>query len=257
VLLTAQAGEPWDDLVASCVADGLAGLECLSGIPGLVGATPIQNVGAYGQDVAQTITGVRVYDRLRRETVELDASECSFGYRTSALKGSSRWVVLAVTFRLRRSYRAEPLRYSELAESLGGRPGDTPLLDEVRQAVLALRRGKGMVLDPADPDSVSAGSFFTNPILKADTVPSGAPVWPVVDGLVKTSAAWLIQHAGFSRGHGNGRVAISSKHTLALVNRGGATTAELLELAREIRNGVKVTFGVDLVPEPTLIGVTL
>ena len=250
--LTVAAGEPWDDLVTRTVAEGLQGFECLSGIPGSVGATPIQNVGAYGQEVAETIESVRVYDREADRVVEMPAAECGFGYRTSVFRYHDRHVVLAVTYRLREDTRSGPLRYAELARALDVPVGGSAPLAEVREAVLRLRRGKGMVIDPADPDSVSAGSFFTNPIL--DSAPAGAPAWPQPDGRVKTSAAWLIEQAGFHRGHGNGRVGISTKHTLALVNRGGASTAELMALAREIATGVHARFGVSLHPEPVLVG---
>jgi UDP-N-acetylmuramate dehydrogenase len=261
--LVVAAGESWDDLVARTVADGLQGFECLSGIPGSVGATPIQNVGAYGQEVAETIASVRVYDRETDRTYDTPAADCWFGYRTSVFRYHDRHVVLAVTFRLREDDRSGPLRYAELARTLGVPVGGTAPLTAVREAVLGLRRGKGMVIDPADPDSVSAGSFFTNPILAHGDFEALAgragpeltpPAWPEPDGRVKTSAAWLIEHAGFHRGHGNGRVGISTKHTLALVNRGGATTAELMTLAREIATGVHDRFGVQLHPEPVLVG---
>ena len=256
--VTVAAGEPWDGFVERCIEEGLAGIECLSGIPGSVGATPIQNVGAYGQDVSQTIAKVRVYDRERRAAATLSPADCGFGYRTSALKGSDRFVVLAVTFALASSGQACPVRYAELARVVGERPS----LLEVREAVLSLRRGKGMVIDPDDPDSVSAGSFFVNPVLTADEFNSIAadydpPSWPEPDGRIKTSAAWMIERAGFGRGYGNGKVGISTKHTLALVNRGAATTAELLGLARELRDGVRERFGLELQVEPTLVGVEL
>jgi UDP-N-acetylmuramate dehydrogenase len=261
--LAVQAGEPWDALVARTVADGLQGFECLSGIPGSTGATPIQNVGAYGQDVAETVSWVRVLDR-ERDTVEtLPAAECGFGYRTSVFKRSARWVVLAVGFALRDDTdgRSGPLRYAELARTLGVPVGGSAPLADVRAAVLGLRAGKGMVVDPADPDSVSAGSFFTNPVLDLDAYEALAaragerpPAWPEPDGRVKTSAAWLIGRAGFGRGHAHGRAAISSKHTLALTNRGGASTDELLALAREIADGVQERLGVALEPEPVLVG---
>jgi UDP-N-acetylmuramate dehydrogenase len=253
-LLVVQAGEPWDGVVEYAVAHGLQGFECLSGIPGSTGATPIQNVGAYGQDVSETVQWVRVYDRQTRQTQTMAASECGFDYRTSVFKYHDRRVVLAVAFRLRQSALSGPLRYAELARTLDVPVGAAAPLREVREAVLRLRRGKGMVIDPADPDSVSAGSFFTNPILPADQVPAGAPKWPEPDGRVKTSAAWLIERAGFGRGHGSGPAGISTKHTLALVNRGGATTAELMGLARRIAAAVKAQFGVDLHPEPVLVG---
>jgi UDP-N-acetylmuramate dehydrogenase len=250
--LTVAAGEEWDPVVAMCVAEGLQGFECLSGIPGSVGATPIQNVGAYGQEVAETVESVRVYDRDTGRVEEMSPTECGFVYRGSVFKYHDRRVVLSVTFRLNESSLSGPLRYAELARKLDIPIGGSAPLAEVREAVLALRRGKGMVIDPADPDSVSAGSFFTNPIL--DHVPDGAPAWPEPDGRVKTSAAWLIEQAGFHKGYGNGRAGISTKHTLALVNRGGATTAELMSLAREIAAGVQSRFGILLHPEPVLVG---
>jgi UDP-N-acetylmuramate dehydrogenase len=250
--LTVAAGEDWDALVARCVADGLQGFECLSGIPGSVGATPIQNVGAYGQEVAETVTGVRVFDRQTGAVETMSPAECGFGYRTSVFKYHDRRVVLAVTFALREATESAPLRYAELTRALDIPVGGTAPLADVREAVLTLRRGKGMVIDPADPDSVSAGSFFTNPIL--ETAPEGAPAWPEPDGRVKTSAAWLIERAGFHKGYGDGRVGISTKHTLALINRGGATTAELMALARAIAAGVQDRFGIALHPEPVLVG---
>jgi UDP-N-acetylmuramate dehydrogenase len=268
--LMVGAGEPWDNVVARCVAEGFAGVECLSGIPGLVGATPIQNVGAYGQEVAQRILGVRVYDRPAGVVRELGPEKCGFGYRTSAFKRSTSHVVLAVAFGLQRSAESYPITYPELARTLGVGVGERAALGAARDAVLRLRRRKGMVLDPDDPDSVSAGSFFLNPVLSADEFAAftqrvqrrlgdavRAPSWPQGEDKVKVPAAWLIERAGFSRGYGVGRVGISSKHTLALVNRGGATTSELLGLARELRDGVRAAFGVALTPEPTLVGVAL
>jgi UDP-N-acetylmuramate dehydrogenase len=250
--LTVAAGEDWDTLVAGCVDRGLQGFECLSGIPGSVGATPIQNVGAYGQEVAETVESVRVFDRQTHTVHDMSADECGFAYRTSVFKYDDRRVVLSVTFRLRESPTSGPLRYAELARALDIAPGETAPLREVRAAVLQLRRGKGMVIDPDDPDTTSAGSFFTNPIL--DAVPDGAPAWPEPDGRVKTSAAWLIEQAGFHKGYGNGRAGISTKHTLALVNRGGASTHELMALAHEIAAGVEDRFGIALHPEPVLVG---
>lgn len=252
-LVTAEAGVDWDALVARCVAEGLAGIECLSGIPGLVGATPIQNVGAYGQEVAQTIAAVRVHDRRSGRTGPL--TDLRLRYRGSRLKDEpGRWVVLAVTFRLRRDRLAAPVRPGELAGLLGsGRPP----LEQVRAAVLALRRGKGMVLDPADPDSRSAGSFFTNPVVPAERAVPGGPAYPEPDGRVKLSAAWLIEQAGFPRGAFPGPVGLSGKHCLALVHRGGGTTEDLLRVARTVRDGVHDRFGVTLEPEPVLVGVRL
>jgi UDP-N-acetylmuramate dehydrogenase len=256
--LVVQAGEPWDAVVERCVADGLQGFECLSGIPGSTGATPIQNVGAYGQDVSETVAWVRVYDRETDAVETLSAAECGFDYRTSVFKYHDRRTVLAVAFRLRESPVSGPLRYAELCRALDVPVGGSAPLADVRAAVLGLRRGKGMVIDSADPDSVSAGSFFTNPILEPDAfaaLPGSPPAFPEPDGRIKTSAAWLIERAGFERGHGEGRVGISAKHTLALVNRGGATTAELVALAREIADRVQSVFGIRLHPEPVLVGV--
>jgi UDP-N-acetylmuramate dehydrogenase len=268
-VLHVQAGEPWDPFVERCVHAELAGIECLSGIPGSVGATPIQNVGAYGQEVSETITAVRVYDRRAQRVQELAPEDCGFSYRSSAFKRTpGRWVVLAVTYALDRQPESRPVRYGELARELGVELGQTAPLQQVREAVLRLRRRKGMVVDPDDPDSVSAGSFFTNPILAADEFARLAervrqrlgaevrpPAFPEPDGRVKTSAAWLVERAGFARGHGSpGPIALSSKHTLALTNRGGGTATELLALAREIAAGVRDEFGVELVPEPVLVG---
>jgi UDP-N-acetylmuramate dehydrogenase len=267
--LEVAAGEPWDPLVASCVADGLAGVECLAGIPGSVGATPIQNVGAYGQEVAETIVGVRVLDRARGTVEQLPPVACGFTYRSSAFKRHpGRWVVLSVRFALDASELSAPIRYAELARALDVALGDRAPLAQVRDAVLALRRRKGMVLDPSDPDTFSAGSFFTNPILDAEAFAAlqtrvadrlgpdaRPPAWPEAGGAVKTSAAWLIERAGFHRGDGdpNG-IAISTKHTLALTNRGAGTTAQLVAFARTIAGGVHDAFGVDLMPEPVLVG---
>lgn len=259
VLVRVAAGEDWDSFVALAVERGWVGVEALSGIPGRVGATPIQNVGAYGQDVAQTIATVRVWDRKLRGVRTFAAAECGFGYRTSRFKQDpGRHVVLHVTFQLRTGDLGEPVAYAELARTLGVAVGERAPLAEVREAVLGLRRGKGMVLDPADHDTWSAGSFFTNPVVPPGEVPDGAPTWPVDEpGLVKTSAAWLIEHAGFGKGHGDGPVRLSTKHTLAVTNRGDARTEDLLALAREVRDGVRAAFGVDLVPEPVLVGCEL
>ncbi|MCW2758471.1 MAG: murB, partial [Nocardioidaceae bacterium] len=256
--VTVAAGESWDTFVATAVARGWVGVEALSGIPGSVGGTPIQNVGAYGQEVADTVARVRTWDRVDRTLRTYAAADCGFGYRTSRFKQDpQRHVVLDVTFQLPLGDLGAPVRYAELARTLGVEEGGRAPLADVRAAVLALRAGKGMVLDEADHDTWSAGSFFTNPVLAASDVPAGAPTWAQPDGRVKTSAAWLIEHAGFARGHARGRVALSDKHTLALTNRGGATTAELLALAVEIRDGVELEFGVRLVPEPTLVGCSL
>jgi UDP-N-acetylmuramate dehydrogenase len=252
--LTVQAGEPWDDVVAATVEQGLAGIEALSGIPGSTGATPVQNVGAYGQEVAQTITAVRVYDRAEKTERTLTPAECGFAYRDSRLKRDpGRFVVLTVTFALHPDDGSRPVSYAELARRLGVEIGATAPLAAVRAAVLDLRRGKGMVLDPADPDSRSAGSFFTNPIVRADRAVEGCPSWPAGDGLVKLSAAWLVQSAGFGRGTRDGKVGTSSRHSLALITEPGATAADLLGYADRIATAVRERFGVDLVMEPTAV----
>ena len=261
--LEVAAGEPWDPLVARCVDAGLAGFECLSGIPGSVGATPIQNVGAYGQEVAETIVSVRAYDRELDMVLTVGAGECGFSYRSSAFKRTpGRWVVLSVAFELEARGDSMPIRYAELARALGIELGERAPLADVRAAVLGLRRRKGMVIDPGDPDSVSAGSFFTNPILDPaafaeleERAGEQPPRFRQEDGTVKTSAAWLIERAGFGRGYGDPEtIAISDKHTLALTNRGAGTTTQLVALAREIAAGVRDAFGVELVPEPVLVG---
>jgi UDP-N-acetylmuramate dehydrogenase len=279
VIMTVAAGEPWDLLTERTVAEGLAGLECLAGIPGLAGATPIQNVGAYGQEVAETITQVRALDRHRGAIVTLSGAQCAFGYRTSMLKRAAagqptgRFVVLDVSFRLRRQ-PVTPVRYDQLASRLGVDPGARVSLDQAREAVLALRRSKGMVLDPADPDTRSAGSFFTNPILTAAQFAdlqhraearcgpgTTVPHFPADPGAVKVPAAWLIERAGFTCGYpasaDPAAPRISTKHTLALTNPGPGTTAGLMALAAEITAGVRATFGVDLTNEPVLVGVSL
>jgi UDP-N-acetylmuramate dehydrogenase len=259
---TLQAGEPWDAAVEAAMEHGWVGLEALAGIPGTVGASPIQNVGAYGQDVSQTIARVRVWDRKLRGIRTFAAADCVFGYRSSRFKTDpGRHVILDVMFQLKTGILSAPITYDELARTLGVEPGTRAPLAEVRDAVLSLRRGKGMVLDAADHDTWSAGSFFTNPILEPERVPTGAPTYPGDGvGTVKTSAAWLIEHAGFPKGYGaesgtawDGRVSVSTKHSLALTNRGGASTGDLLALAREIRDGVETTFDITLEAEPTLI----
>jgi UDP-N-acetylmuramate dehydrogenase len=264
VTIRVEAGEPWDDLVAAAVDAGWSGVECLSGIPGSAGATPIQNVGAYGQEVAETVVGVHVYDRVAGEVIRMPADQCGFAYRSSIFRHSDHWTVLAVEFRLTRSPLSTPVRYAELARALGVEIGDQVPLADARAAVLKLRANKGMVLDPADPDTRSVGSFFTNPVLdqsayaalRARATELGEPPsWPGTGGVVKISAAWLIDKAGFTKGHrGPDGVAISSKHTLALTNRSGTgSTAALISLAREIRDGVHHRFGVTLHPEPVLV----
>ncbi len=258
VVVTVAAGEDWDAFVATAVARRWVGVEALAGIPGSVGATPIQNVGAYGQEVSQTVAAVRVWDRRLRGVRTFAAGDCGFGYRTSRFKADpSRHVVLDVTFQFRQGELGTPVTYGELARALDVEPGTRAPLTDVRRAVLGLRAGKGMVLDPGDHDTWSAGSFFTNPVVPADQVPDGAPAWPQPDGFVKTSAAWLIERAGFGKGYGDGPARLSTKHTLALTNRGAATTADLLALARELRDGVEARFGIRLVNEPVLVGCEL
>ena len=270
-LVTVAAGEDWDAVVARSVAEGLAGLEPLSGIPGLAGATPIQNVGAYGQEVSQTITEVRVYDRTTGEILDIPNEHCGFGYRTSMFRGVGAFVVLSVSFRLAVQSRSAPIRYAELATSLGVSVGDEVESTEVRAAVIELRQRKGMVIDPSDPDTRSVGSFFVNPVLDGSALAAveaaararcgprtRVPRFDAGDGRVKVPAAWLIERAGFGKGYRSGDGArISAKHTLALVNPGSASTAGLMALAREIRDGVRDAFGVSLTAEPVLVGVTL
>lgn len=262
VLLTAEAGERWDDLVSLAVANGWAGIECLSGIPGRVGATPMQNVGAYGQEVADTLESLRAFDTLLGQVVTIKAGDCGFGYRQSRFKGedAGRFVICSVTYRLRKGAPA-PIRYGELSKALEGEELTLPL---IRDTVLRLRGRKGMVLAPQDLDTRSVGSFFTNPVVtegqaaqvQAESA-EAMPRHPAVDGMCKLSAAWLIEKAGFQRGYGGPHCFISNKHTLALTHRGGGTTAELLRLAAEVRDGVYQRFGVELRPEPDLIGCSL
>ncbi len=268
------AGEVWDDVVSRAVAEGWSGIEALSGIPGCAGATPIQNVGAYGQEVAQTIAAVRVWDRHEQEVRTFANADCRFTYRHSLFKGEPRYVVLEVVFQLSRGTLSGPVAYADLARALGIETGERVPLGEAREAVLAQRRQRGMVLDPTDHDTWGCGSFFTNPIMSAGSYAAlqdralarlGAASGPVLvprfeapNGQVKTSAAWLIEKAGFAKGHGlPGPAALSTKHTLALTNRGSATSADVVALAREIRDGVQAVFGVSLVNEPALVGTTL
>ena len=256
VLLEVQAGEPWDDLVAHTVEQRLAGMEALSGIPGSTGATPVQNVGAYGQEVAQTIVAVRVYDRRSGTESVLTPAECGFAYRDSLLKQQpGRYVVLTVTFALQPGELSCPVGYAELARRLGVELGERAPLADVRETVLDLRRGKGMVWDEADPDSRSAGSFFTNPIVPVEVADAvvGCPSWPAGDGRRKLSAGWLVEHAGFGRGTRSGHVGTSSRHSLALTTEPGATTAELLAFADRVVAAVQERFGVPLHREPTAV----
>ena len=273
-VVTVAAGHPFDDFVATAVRRGWAGVEALSGIPGTVGATPVQNVGAYGQEVAQTVETVRTWDRVERRQRTFAAAELEFAYRSSLLKTSrvalhgphreSRYVVLDVTLQFPLREAASEVRYPELARRLGVAVGDRAPAAAVREAVLALRAGKGMVWNPADlsdHDTWSAGSFFTNPLLavdEADRLPADAPRYPAGEGRVKTSAAWLIERAGFGKGFGApGPATLSTKHTLAVTNRGTATAADLLALARTVADGVQDRFGIRLVNEPVLVGASL
>ena len=290
VLVEAAAGHPWDDLVRETVERGLAGLETLAGIPGTTGATPVQNVGAYGSEVSQNIVRVRVWDRQEQRSRTFSFEDLEFSYRDSLLKrstdhGSPRYVVLSVTFRLERREDSTPVRYAQLATALGVEVGERAPLTTVRDTVLRLRAGKGMVLDPEDRDTFSTGSFFTNPVVPehelTDRIPADAPRYPVLDargrtveGTVKFSAAWLIDHAGFGKGFGlpgtrnellnlagedvaGGRASLSSKHTLAMTNRGEATGEDVAAVARAVQRGVEQVFGVRLEPEPVLLGLSL
>ncbi len=257
-MVRVAAGEDWDELVVRAIDEGWSGIESMSGVPGRVGSTPIQNVGAYGHDVSETIAWVRVWDRVDGAVRTVAAADCGFSYRHSRFKADpSRHVVVEVAFQLPLGALSAPVGYAELARTLGVESGARAPMDAVREAVLGLRRGKGMVLDPDDHDTWSAGSFFTNPIVDPAVVPEGAPRWPERDGLVKTSAAWLIEHAGIRRGYAVGNAAVSSKHTLALTNRGGATAKDLLSLASYVRDQVRDAYGITLVNEPVLVGCTL
>ena len=261
VMVRVAAGESWADFVDWTVANELVGVEALAGIPGAVGSTPIQNVGAYGQDVSQTLWNVRAWDRREKAVRTLANGDCGFGYRWSRFKADpGRYVVLGVTFQFTQGTRSAKVRYAELARRLGVEVGVRAGLADVRDTVLDLRRGKGMVLDAADHDTWSAGSFFTNPILDAeaaDRLPPEAPRFATGDGRVKSSAAWLIDHAGFGRGFGTPPATLSTKHVLALTNRGGASASDIVGLARTIRDGVRDAWGVTLVPEPVFVGVSL
>jgi UDP-N-acetylmuramate dehydrogenase len=264
-IVCAEAGAVWDDVVVTALAHGLGGLECLSGIPGSAGATPVQNVGAYGAEVADTIRRMRLLDRRTGEDRWVPPEALQFGYRTSILKHSQAAIVLEVEFALDADGRSAPLRYGELASTLGAEAGSRTDPLRVRDAVLALRARKGMVLDDADHDTWSVGSFFTNPVVSAgefERLQSGmegsVPNYPAPDG-VKLAAGWLVERAGFDKGYpGDGApVRLSTKHALALTNRGGATAADVIGLARTVRDGVRTTFGIELTPEPSLIGCTL
>jgi UDP-N-acetylmuramate dehydrogenase len=259
--LTIGAGEDWDTFVQTTIDRGFAGLETLSGIPGTVGAAPIQNIGAYGHEVAEFITRVRTYDRQEKALKTFTNSECQFSYRNSYFKAHpGRYVVLDVQFQIRRGEFSDPITYLELAKKLGVEPGDKAPVAATRAAVLELRASKGMLLSPDDHDSWSAGSFFTNPIISqqaADQLPNAAPKWPLNDGRVKVSAAWLIENAGIHKGDEVGGARISTKHVLALSNSGNATASDIAELAKRARNQVKEVFGITLEAEVNLIGVEI
>ena len=260
-VITVGAGEVWDDFVAYAVEQEWVGPEALSGIPGSVGATPIQNVGAYGVEVREFIYQVRTWDRKTKQFRTFPAADCEFGYRDSVFKQNpGRWVVVEVTFQFKLGNLSSPIRYAELAKRLDVQAGERADSTKVRETVLAIRAGKGMVLDGADHDTWSAGSFFTNPIVDeatAATLPDDAPRFPTPDGRVKTSAAWLIQHSGFDKGFRMGNAGLSTKHVLALTNRGGATATELVALASHVRDGVEARMGIRLEPEVNLVGTTL
>ncbi len=259
--LTIGAGEVWDTFVATAIARGFAGLETLSGIPGTVGAAPIQNIGAYGHEVSEFITRVRTYDRKEKMVRTFTNSECNFTYRNSRFKAErDRYVILDVGFQLRVGEMTAPIRYSELANALSVEVGGKAPVVATREATLKLRESKGMLLDPKDHDSWSAGSFFTNPIVSAEIaeiLPIDAPRWVQPDGRIKTSAAWLMEHAGVHKGDAHLGARISSKHVLALTNSGNATAADIAALAKEAQEKVQKVFGIFLEPEVNLVGVTL
>ena len=259
--LTIGAGENWDEFVRTTISRGFAGLETLSGIPGTVGAAPIQNIGAYGHEVSEFITRVRTYDREAKAVKTFTNSECEFEYRNSIFKRTpGRYIVLSVQFQIRRGETSTPITYAELAKKLGIEVGEKAPVVDVRTSVMELRAAKGMLLNPDDKDSWSAGSFFTNPIVSADiasALPEGAPKWPLTDGRVKTSAAWLIEHSGIDKGHAHGGARVSTKHVLALTNSGDATAEDLVALAREVRTAVQAKFGITLEPEVNLVGISL
>lgn len=295
IRLRVQAGEPWDDLVAYTVERGLAGIEALSGIPGSTGAAPVQNIGAYGQELASTLVAIDFLDGENGEVRRMSSAELDLGYRTSVLKRGLKGIVLAVELELHDTtaeasvlgeHLSQPVAYGQLAGALGVQLGDRVPIAQLRDAVLALRASKGMVLDASDPDTYSAGSFFTNPIVTenfARSLPDSAPRWllapelpdrvipleeyagvgpiPGVEAVstVKLSAAWLIENAGIRKGFRlpGSRAAVSSKHTLALTNTGGATADEIAQLARYVQGRVASEFGIILQPEPMLVGVTL
>ncbi len=255
------AGENWDHFVAATISRGFAGLETLSGIPGTVGAAPIQNIGAYGHEASEFITRVRTYDRKEKKLTTFTSSECGFSYRSSRFKTEKdRYVILDVSFQLRIGEETTPIIYAELAEALGIKVGEKAPVVKTRKVTLELRSKKGMLLNPADRDSWSAGSFFTNPIVDAEIaaqLPADAPRWPQADGRIKISAAWLMENAGVHKGDSIQGARISTKHVLALTNAGNATAADIATLARNAQIKVKEVFGITLEPEVNLIGLNL
>ena len=259
--LTIGAGENWDEFVATTLERGFAGLETLSGIPGTVGAAPIQNIGAYGHEVSEFITRVRTYDRQAKGLKTFTNVECDFSYRNSHFKAHpGRYVVLDVQFNLRQGEMTTSITYAELAKKLGIEVGEKAPISATRTAVLELRGAKGMLLNPSDRDSWSAGSFFTNPIVSkeiAAKLPEGAPQWPTPDGMVKTSAAWLIENSGVNKGDSHGGARVSTKHVLALTNAGNATATDIAELAKSAQQSVFEKFGITLEAEVNLVGITL
>ena len=259
--MTIGAGENWDEFVAMTIERGFAGLESLSGIPGSIGAAPIQNIGAYGHEVSESISRVRTYDRQRKAIKTFTNSECNFSYRDSHFKShSGQFIILDVSFQLRIGEFTTPIMYSELAQKLGIQVGEKAPVIATRQAVLELRKSKGMLLSHDDHDSWSAGSFFTNPIIsaqQASLLPEDAPRWPLADGRIKTSAAWLIERSGIHKGDSVGGARISNKHVLALTNSGDATAKDIAELAKKAQNCVKEKFGISLIPEVNLVGINL
>jgi UDP-N-acetylmuramate dehydrogenase len=259
--LTIGAGENWDDFVALTIDRGFAGLETLSGIPGTIGAAPIQNIGAYGHEVSEFITRVRTYDRHAKAVKTFTNSECDFSYRNSHFKSHpGRYVILDVQFNLRTGELTTAITYAELAKKLGIEVGEKAPVATTRAAVLELRAAKGMLLNPSDRDSWSAGSFFTNPIVSKEVaakLPEGAPQWPTPDGNIKISAAWLIEHSGVHKGDSHGGARVSTKHVLALTNAGNATATDIAELAKSAQKSVFEKFGITLEAEVNLVGITL
>lgn len=254
VEITAGAGMNWDDFVADAVDQGLAGVETLSGIPGTVGASPIQNIGAYGSEVKTSIKSLQIVDGSTGKSRILNNEELKFSYRYSMLKDlSSRFIIENVTFKLKREKNSKITNYPQVAESLGINPGESVPIKELRKVIIEIRKSKGMVLNPNDHDTFSVGSFFINPVMTKELVPTNAPMYEHESGKVKTSAAWLIEQAGFEKGFRHGGAMISSKHTLAISNSGNATAEDVIELSNRIKSGVKQKFGIELNIEPKIL----